>query len=1563
MSDQLDQVTDIHVGEAALSAVIDKLTEIVENPQSVGPSQSASVTPPDGKPQEIVVEIIEEAPNVPTRPAGQSQISIRILSDLADQKQICDLDSQISSALKGTSQDVTKVMHHEDIQAKDNLDASSVVVVESVHKCEECDYSSANKHYLKQHIDLVHNASRIYKCPFCDYAGKRSHSLKEHLIIHSNDRPFECTQCNATFRKKGHLTNHIKMHATRCEICDFKLECESKENIVEHMRSAHGKQEVFFCSECNFFTVAKERVVAHIDTGHKKSPSRAAKQADKPVEFLYKCSICDHECSKNEDMVAHIKELHVPTPQVFPKKGSVPLKAPLTLKSPPAPGSNKSLIMKCSVCGYETKNQSELKQHMWQHVQGDTPSASASNPTFAMLDTNKKSAVSDRLTPTGNNKAQISLAPNTSKAEVVNAPCENSPSIVPRNRESGERSSPRLSINSKIHESVRLTGSPKAYMSGKPLGELPSTSDATGTLRTILSQAPRTSFSGLAPNTRGESNKTSGSDPIRRTQGLSSSDSTRGTPKATGSDPTEYLCGDCSFKSTQVYPFITHMLSHKPKLPASPVSSGAPAPSTTKCTMAKENTSKAFSFNATIGMFYCRVCGYQCESQRTIKSHIWKHTGHKDIDYPMFQNGPLSIYEGTPLAQTRKTPSTGTRNKPEALGNPHDNIFTIGKNTRVKLIDQHTAILKVDEPIKVEMNEPQGSTPSKDQETPENQMIVTMVPKKQQVTIRDLKPNQDIETIPSENEYSGKQSPLNIEPMINREDRGPTSHINAQRDTEKINEQMAIYASSDSADLSKSNKEPSKHVNVHNKSKPTDCRETKCDISIHANSEQHIVTSQDDSIEEHNEEALEMEVYEDNTHTDEGEADNEEEEDELEGHDMDVDCHHLENCTKTSQEAFIPPAATVKNQENNVVVEHVTEGYNTPRFTLVDSRHNSPRAPDIGQHGDLPAYVALQPISRHPYKPLPDDDSALTLLSLLKKGPNYNPAYPVGQPLKQEDSQKGDHEPDRNSPPVSVTDSQGTDDSKPKSGICSSLLAVIEQLRERSKSGGESAEESVEEKVVVSVPRARGRNKKVSLSRKPKDDVLESNDKVEWIRDSDTLGFFRCKLCHYTSASVSYMKQHMRFHKSKKPFECSLCTYIAPSSESLQDHMLLHCKVRTYSCKLCDSVFSYKSQLRAHLRAHNYLESFMCDLCDFETKDAMKFRVHMLDHEVKMFKCSVCHQLMEYSDLSAHSEKCRKSVTSNTAYQCNQCRFVAGDENEAREHAEECHLGNKSQKEEEGSSDNVKYKCEHCEYTSTTYPAVKLHMKVHDEASILKCGQCDFSAMSLRSLKSHMKRHINDQRYVQQPLEQYKCNLCGYVCHHLPSLKSHMWRHASDENYSYEITNEIINAAIDFDNMTSVAELKKSELKPDKMPEQPFDYKGKEKYCFVTFRCCQCGFETIDKPLLSDHMKSHSDVIRHTLEIKHQEALPLSVQTDTTDLNKDAKDDEDINSIEDKKSPLHEAQTKKSPSERKSRKRVRKSDIEVPQENMRSSKKPNLLVRKSQRKLMHDRRKARSSLD
>ncbi len=368
---------------------------------------------------------------------------------------------------------------------------------------------------------------------------------------------------------------------------------------------------------------------------------------------------------------------------------------------------------------------------------------------------------------------------------------------------------------------------------------------------------------------------------------------------------------------------------------------------------------------------------------------------------------------------------------------------------------------------------------------------------------------------------------------------------------------------------------------------------------------------------------------------------------------------------------------------------------------------------------------------------------------------------------------------------------------------------------------------------------------------------------VETMEDGHNGVRYRCKLCHYSSGSTSLMKTHMRLHKAKQPCECSLCEFVAESNESLQDHMLQHCKVRTYQCKLCPSVFNYKSQLRAHMRAH----TFACDMCNFETSSPKVLSNHAKSH-AKEFCCDHCRDVFDSEEALANHGLICNSISIGELWKCKHCEFETDEAEKQQEHL---------------LSHAKIYKCETCDYTTQSYVNIRNHCRDHEQEKTLKCELCDFIATSTRSLKSHMKRHANDQRFVQQPLEQYKCNLCGYVCHHLPSLKSHMWRHSSDTNYSYMITNDIINAAIDNPNLTDFTGIgsSKSQLENPKEIREPKVQTPPQKAAqqksvgsLVTFRCCQCGFESSQKSQLNEHMKSHIDIIKKTFEVNKSQLIP-----------------------------------------------------------------------------------------
>ena len=74
-----------------------------------------------------------------------------------------------------------------------------------------------------------------WKCPECDVmCGKRT-SLINHLKTHSNVKPFKCTWCSWSFRRKDSLTGHLKLgNQQKCAICGDQF-CREKYFIM-HMR-------------------------------------------------------------------------------------------------------------------------------------------------------------------------------------------------------------------------------------------------------------------------------------------------------------------------------------------------------------------------------------------------------------------------------------------------------------------------------------------------------------------------------------------------------------------------------------------------------------------------------------------------------------------------------------------------------------------------------------------------------------------------------------------------------------------------------------------------------------------------------------------------------------------------------------------------------------------------------------------------------------------------------------------------------------------------------------------------------------------------------------------------------------------------------------------------------------------------------------------------------------------------------------------------------------------------------------------------------------------------------
>ncbi|NXD08250.1 ZN507 protein, partial [Nothocercus nigrocapillus] len=173
---------------------------------------------------------------------------------------------------------------------------------------------------------------------------------------------------------------------------------------------------------------------------------------------------------------------------------------------------------------------------------------------------------------------------------------------------------------------------------------------------------------------------------------------------------------------------------------------------------------------------------------------------------------------------------------------------------------------------------------------------------------------------------------------------------------------------------------------------------------------------------------------------------------------------------------------------------------------------------------------------------------------------------------------------------------------------------------------------------------------------------IPGSNLVEYIPNVDRP--YRCRLCHYSSGNKGYIKQHLRVHRQRQPYQCPICEHIADNSKDLESHMINHCKTRMYQCKQCEESFHYKSQLRNHEREQHNLP----DIFSTATSNKLIVSNEVEEREGTNFLNAECISLKLHILF---------------------------------------HIGNKA-------SVQKLYRCDVCDYTSTTYVGVRNHRRIHN---------------------------------------------------------------------------------------------------------------------------------------------------------------------------------------------------------------------------------------------------------
>ncbi|XP_042357638.1 DNA-binding protein Ikaros isoform X6 [Plectropomus leopardus] len=91
-------------------------------------------------------------------------------------------------------------------------------------QCSQCGASFTQKGNLLRHIKL-HSGEKPFKCHLCSYACRRRDALTGHLRTHSVGKPHKCAYCGRSYKQRSSLEEHK-------ERCHNYLQCMGLQNSI-----------------------------------------------------------------------------------------------------------------------------------------------------------------------------------------------------------------------------------------------------------------------------------------------------------------------------------------------------------------------------------------------------------------------------------------------------------------------------------------------------------------------------------------------------------------------------------------------------------------------------------------------------------------------------------------------------------------------------------------------------------------------------------------------------------------------------------------------------------------------------------------------------------------------------------------------------------------------------------------------------------------------------------------------------------------------------------------------------------------------------------------------------------------------------------------------------------------------------------------------------------------------------------------------------------------------------------------------------------------------------------
>ncbi|XP_062605343.1 uncharacterized protein LOC134267140 isoform X2 [Saccostrea cucullata] len=211
------------------------------------------------------------------------------------------------------------------------------------YTCAECGLMTYSKRDMRQHMKFHKSGPELKLfCEQCSFVTDCESRLRRHVLIHSNERPYQCGLCDYRGSQKEHVLRHMKtQHHIAVERRSSRKgpdmeDSDSKDSSSvdkQQDKSDYSSQEkIFACNHCSMKFSKLINLYKHLHGQHKDVLPQDSE------EFL--CVVCDFRTSSKKNLLVHMRK-HNLIDQVPP-----------------------SHVYSCVLCRYMNPRRRNLFQHM-----------------------------------------------------------------------------------------------------------------------------------------------------------------------------------------------------------------------------------------------------------------------------------------------------------------------------------------------------------------------------------------------------------------------------------------------------------------------------------------------------------------------------------------------------------------------------------------------------------------------------------------------------------------------------------------------------------------------------------------------------------------------------------------------------------------------------------------------------------------------------------------------------------------------------------------------------------------------------------------------------------------------------------------------------------------------------------------------------------------------------------------------------------------------------------------------------------------------------------------------